>query len=157
MPIAWFLDRDGDGYGELTETPVLACEPPAGSVTRTGDCDDSDSRVAPGRPDGCDGVDNDCDGATDENALTEAFYVDEDGDGAGGTEPTFACLGQPGVGAFPNDCDDADPRRAPGLPETCDGLDNDCDSVVDEGRDVDLCALDAANASCIARCPRASC
>ncbi len=31
------------------------------------------------------------------------------------------------------DCDDRDPRRAPTLPEICDGVDNDCDGQVDEG------------------------
>ncbi len=35
------------------------------------------------------------------------------------------------------DCDDADPRRAPGLEEECDRLDNDCDELVDEA-DPDL-------------------
>ena len=31
------------------------------------------------------------------------------------------------------DCDDTDADRAPGLAESCDGVDNDCDSRVDEG------------------------
>lgn len=33
--------------------------------------------------------------------------------------------------ATPEDCDDADPLRAPGLPERCDGVDGDCDGRVD--------------------------
>ncbi len=44
--------------------------------------------------------------------------IDNDGDGS--TE----CQG---------DCNDNDPTRHPGLAETCDGRDNDCDGSVDEG------------------------
>jgi len=45
---------------------------------------------------------------------------DEDDDGAGDA----ACGG--------TDCDDADPARAGGFDERCDGVDNDCDETIDE-------------------------
>ena len=35
--------------------------------------------------------------------------------------------------ALPRDCDDARPGSRPGAAEVCDGLDNDCDGLVDEG------------------------
>ncbi len=38
-----------------------------------------------------------------------------------------------GVLATDGDCDDADATVYPGAPEVCDGLDNNCDEVVDEG------------------------
>lgn len=38
-----------------------------------------------------------------------------------------------GVSGCGEDCDDADPGRAPGLDEVCDGDDDDCDGVIDEG------------------------
>jgi len=58
-------------------------------------------------PEWCDGVDNNCDGRTDE---------DTDGDGAD------AC----------DDCDPSDPTRHPGATEVCNGLDDDCDGEIDE-------------------------
>ncbi|MCK6527429.1 FG-GAP-like repeat-containing protein [Myxococcota bacterium] len=40
-----------------------------------------------------------------------------------------------GLSEAAGDCDDGDPRVRPGLAETCDGLDQDCDGDVDEGTD----------------------
>ena len=40
------------------------------------------------------------------------------------------------------DCDDADPARLPGAEELCDGVDNDCDAVIDEDPAEGLLAYD---------------
>ena len=59
-------------------------------------------------------------------------FVDGDGDGWG-SEPVTVDGGACTVGtsAIDGDCDDANLRRSPGQAEVCDGLDNDCDEVVD--------------------------
>ena len=54
--------------------------------------DDANATVHPGLPDPCDGVDNDCDQAIDEDGLTVAFYLDLDGDGFAGPTPYVACV-----------------------------------------------------------------
>jgi hypothetical protein len=86
------LCRDDDGDG------VSPC---------AGDCDDGDATIAPGLPEQCDPVDQDCDGGDGQQ--------DQDGDGVLGCE---------------GDCDDLDPLRFPGAPETCeDAADLDCDGL----------------------------
>jgi hypothetical protein len=55
---------------------------------------------------------------------------DEDGDGHAGPIPGFV-PGSPG--SCGDDCDDTSPLAHPGATETCDGVDNDCNGVVDDG------------------------
>jgi len=83
----------------------------------------------------CDGLDNDCDGSTDET-LKVTYYRDADGDSFGRLDVTRqACPGSPPSGFVRNslDCDDSCPTCYTGAGESCDGLDNNCNGVVDEG------------------------
>jgi hypothetical protein len=82
-----------------------------------GDCNDASPLVAPFAEEICDdGVDNNCNGAADR------YEPDGDGDGVG------PCQG---------DCDDTNPDISPLVPETQDGVDNNCDGIVDADYDGD--------------------
>jgi hypothetical protein len=109
-------DPDGDGDGS-----------PASE-----DCNDADGTVYPGAEEICDGQDNDCDEAIDEDGDT-TFYIDADGDGWGDpSESVLACDLADGLSTNDADCDDSDASVYPEAPELCDGQDNDCDADVDE-------------------------
>ncbi len=127
----FYADLDSDGYGDETAT-LAACAAPQGYVDVSGDCVDSDPTIHPDAAETCDEVDNDCDGAVDEEAGT-TFYPDNDGDGYGTTDnAVVACTAPEGHVVETGDCDDADAGVYPGAEEVCDEMDNDCDGTVDE-------------------------
>lgn len=105
-------DDDGDGFSEVG-----------------GDCDDDNVLVAPNAPESPDEVDNNCNGIIDEGSPT----YDDDQDGF---------IDDPALPIEQVDCEDGDPWEYPGAFEYCDGYDNDCDEVVDEGED------DVADGAC---------
>jgi len=105
------FDEDGDG--------VTRCGPDLSFDTEDDDCDDQDAANYPGNVELCDGRDNDCDEAVDE-------LFDEDGDG------TSSC-GPDGIpGTEDDDCNDNDPTIEPSIWDDCDGLDVNCNGLVDE-------------------------
>ena len=87
-----------------------------GYTTCDGDCDDGDPTINPGAEEVCDGIDNDCDDATDED-LGETTC------GVGECERTVDNC----VDGQPQDCVPGEAED-----EICDGLDNDCDGATDE-------------------------
>jgi len=104
-------DIDGDGR------EALAC---GGD-----DCDDADAERFPSNPEVCDapGHDEDCnpttlgpDGDADTFASTSCCNLQNDG--------SLAC-------GF--DCNDASPDISPTAPESCNGVDDNCNGLIDEG------------------------
>lgn len=143
----WFLDADGDGYGN-TDITVIACEQPDGYVDAPYDCDDNDPDINPGSDEVCDGIDNNCNGTVDDNAVDATqWYVDMDEDGFGSDMEDmefYFCEPPVGMPLVDNnlDCDDENPEVNPNATEILDGMDNDCDGDIDEGFSVE-CWTDA--------------
>lgn len=132
------IDIDGDGFS-----------------TDQGDCDESRASVFPGASEVCgDGIDNDCDGNTDDATAVDAesWYVDADQDGFGdaGASPVLACEDPGGSATNNEDCADSDPYVNPDATEVADGDDEDCDGFVDETTSLatDLEPLFATYCSC---------
>ncbi|RKG84009.1 putative metal-binding motif-containing protein [Corallococcus terminator] len=64
----WYRDADGDSFGDEKATPVRACKQPAGFVKDAKDCNDANALIHPATLEQlCDGVDDNCSGAPDEN------------------------------------------------------------------------------------------
>ena len=97
------------------------------------DCDDGDPDVNPAADEVCNEIDDDCDGDVDEG-VQDTWYRDADGDGYGDPDTTTqACASPDGYNPFGSDCDDGDPEVYPSAVEVCNGIDDNCDDIVDEG------------------------
>ena len=120
----FYKDLDGDGYTD--GTTQVGCSAPSGYFLSaiSGDCNDNDPNVNPGKTEICDGKDNNCNGQID-----EGFNVGQSctvGVGECARTGQYVCKAD-GTGTQCN--------ATPGTPtaEICDGKDNNCNGQIDEG------------------------
>ena len=131
--LTWYADTDGDTYGDPAAS-APGCTAPAGYVADSTDCDDTNDMVNPAGIELCNGIDDDCDGMIDPPSAFDAltWYADADGDTYGDPAgPTLSCDLPAGFVADASDCDDTAATVYPGATEYCNGVDDDCDGVID--------------------------
>jgi len=109
----FYADADNDSFGD-PNTTTLACAAPMGYVANDDDCDDTNADINP-------------------NTL---WYLDADNDnyytGSGVAQCTSPGMGYKYTGLIGGgDCNDANAAINPAAMEVCDGVDNDCDNLVD--------------------------
>jgi hypothetical protein len=131
------LDADQDGH-----THAACCN---GHVCGD-DCNDQDGKMRPGASDVCNGLDDDCDAAIDEHLPLATWYADTDLDGYGKDDTAFeSCKAvmEPGYATRGGDCDDGLSWVRPNSLEgpDCNGVDDDCSGVVDDGLPCQTLAL----------------
>ncbi|WP_233278391.1 putative metal-binding motif-containing protein [Myxococcus stipitatus] len=137
----------GDIPDKFTEGPPTDCRDDVFSINpgtrdlcdgEDTNCDGALDERFPTRGQSCTNVTSHCDGTLtcsgDKESLDcvtpppPKWYLDEDGDGYGGSTVVESCTKPAGAYvAQGGDCDDGNPYTNPGATEICDGLDNTCD------------------------------
>jgi len=130
---SWYADADGDGFGDYGDSVAVCGAPPQGYVQIPTDCDDADDTSFPGAVEQCDAVDHDCDGGAATGDVFATVYPDVDLDGFGDGASPVACNVAPATYVVDgSDCDDGNLDVHPAATETCNGIDDDCDSGTSE-------------------------
>jgi len=113
-------DVDNDGYDST-------------DVTGGTDCDDNSDAIHPGAAETCNSIDDNCNGTVDEG-VTSTYYTDADGDNYGDPATAVSICADAATGLVTNgdDCDDTNASVNPLATEICNGIDDDCDTLVDD-------------------------
>ncbi len=128
----FYLDEDGDGFGNPTITRI-ACTSPAGFVLNGTDCDDTNPAINPMAIEiPANGIDENCNDLIDESSAPIIWFLDADGDGFGDLANDSLSIAQPrNYVSNANDCDDTNQLVYESALELVDNLDNNCDGLVD--------------------------
>jgi hypothetical protein len=116
------IDKDGYCAAGMTVTSNQACT--SNAIGTGQDCGPQDKNVAPGKPELCNNVDDNCNGNIDEGC-------DDDNDNY--CDAGMTTVGSPTTcTAGGGDCNDANANVRPAGTETCDSVDNNCNGLIDE-------------------------
>ncbi|MEZ4990840.1 MAG: DUF5005 domain-containing protein [Saprospiraceae bacterium] len=137
MDFTYYRDQDQDNYGN-PDLSITTCEnlPPEGYTANDEDCDDDNPNIHPGAAEICNGIDDNCNGQTDEDLMNFTYYRDQDQDAYGNPDLSITtCDNLPPEGYTTNDedCDDDNPDIHPGATESCNDIDDNCNGQTDEG------------------------
>ncbi|MFA6460623.1 MAG: putative metal-binding motif-containing protein, partial [Candidatus Woesearchaeota archaeon] len=133
-PQNFYLDNDNDGYGD-SEKSLSACVPPEGYVDNNLDCNDNDENINPDAVEKCNFKDDNCDLLIDEGFSTSSYYLDGDKDGYGGGSALDLCK-NPDSSKYitlGGDCKDNNINIYPDALEACNGKDDNCNDITDDG------------------------
>src|SRR5690606_22118979 len=114
--VTYYADTDNDGFGDPNVSESTCDGAPVGYVTDNTDCDDSNADINP----------------------TTFWYLDADNDGYYIGSSITQCE-SPGAGykytglLTGGDCDDSNNAVNPGVAEICNGIDDDCNTLIDDG------------------------
>ncbi len=126
------VDVDGDG-----SRACLTCQAPASPAC---DCNDGSRAIRPGAVESCDAIDNNCNGQVDEGSGPGGKMSQNCYSGPTGTQGLGRCLAGlrvcnatvPGMSSFGACMGEVVPTA-----KVCNGMDDDCDGVRDDGFDQD--------------------
>ncbi|GEM_PF-3191798 len=128
----FYKDNDGDEFG-ISAITTLACKQPKGYASKNNDCDDTNKAINPFAAEKCDGVDDNCNGITDDGVIKN-LYKDNDKDKFGdANDSKLSCTEIASYVSNKSDCNDKDPQINPNAKELCDAIDNDCNGQTDDG------------------------
>lgn len=157
----FYKDKDGDKFGDNDDSACLCLSKKGPEwLAQGGDCNDANKLIKPGVTEVCSaagkaGVDDNCNGKTDEEGSEgcKLFYIDADGDEYGQTANSKCLCGSNKLYATdkPGDCNDNEKKVSPVATEICNGVDDDCSGTTDDEPASSSCPVVAGGAAaCLA-------